>query len=138
MAAYSFHHKGAGMGHAWYSVHGAEGSGEIEYVTPQHMTPYMRSIHNGTPAEFARDIESSLYVLRWSADPCRGITRDMLAAFNAWRMAEHAVFVAKIMAQPERYGITSPDDSLLAPPVTLRAGRYVVGEGWQIIEAVES
>jgi hypothetical protein len=136
MNAYRFHHKGSGMGHAWFTVHGPEGSGEVEYVTPQHFTPYMRGIYNGTPEEFERDVAASLHVLRWSADPCRGVSRGLMAAFNAWRMAEHAEFVARILAHPERYGITSADDPLLAPPVALRAGKYVLNHGWQIAEEV--
>ena len=121
------------MGHIWFTAYSPEGNGEVEYVTESHLSDYHRKTYNGTPAEFTRDVEAALHVLRWASDPCRALSAEFLAAFNAWRMAEHAGFKAEILGQPDRYGITDESDPLLAPPVALKRGEYVLGHGWRIL-----
>lgn len=129
--AYRFNWQGSGMGHVWFRAYTPEGNGELEYVSPQHLQPYHRKHYNGTAAEFARDVEAALHVLHWQ-DSRKPVSPELIQAFNAWRMAEHAEHCAKILAAPERYGVTDSADPLLAPPVVLRGGRYQSGHGWVI------
>lgn len=90
---------------------------------------YELSIANGD--DVRRDMRASLGLLVHGVEP---ISAETVAAFNTWRAAEHAAFMAKLDAQPERYGVILADDNLRKPPLVARAARYVTGHGWQPVE----
>src|SRR5215468_8113638 len=57
-------------------------------------------LYNGTADEYRRDIVASVGVLHFHNDSSRPMPAELVDAFNAWRMAEHAALVAKLRADP--------------------------------------
>lgn len=91
----------------------------------QSVSEYELSIANGD--EVRRDMRGGIGLLVRGVEPIPAAT---VAAFNAWRLAEHTRQIAQIDAQPDRYGVLAPDDSLRRPPMVARAAEYVTGRGW--------
>lgn len=82
------------------------------------------------------DIVPSVGILRRSAESWLPLKPEVVAAFNAWRLAEHAEFIAKLRAHPERYGTIADYDPIIAAPSLARGGgHYVIGTGWIVTEA---
>lgn len=86
-----------------------------------------------TIEEWIRDIADSVGILRrYFAD--KPIPQETIDAFNAWRTAERAQHIREMKARPDRYGPIDENDARMFPPIRpVRAGVYVVGEGWQVV-----
>lgn len=91
---------------------------------------YERSICNGP--DVVRDCLASVgMVYRVNGhgpDYSRAMPAATVAAFNAWRAARHAEALAKMRADPYRYGEIS--DSDYPAPIEALRGDYVTGKGW--------
>ena len=113
------------MGFVEYVVTGDGPEYKIELR--REAAAYERSIFNGTEDEWQREVVGSIGLLRrryWPFDPIRP---EVVAAFNAWRRAEHTRIHAEIRAR----GGAVPDDSPLATaPRDVRGAAYVNGTGW--------
>lgn len=93
---------------------------------------YERAAFNGTDAEWQRDVEGAIGLIRRVPDCDRPISPHVVDAFNAWRSAEHETFVERLRSRPERYGNIAPNDPLLVPPPVVRGAHYEVGKGWVV------
>lgn len=124
------------MGTVGFNVTDATGTYEAELRT--QLSDYESSICNGDLVR--QECRSAIGILRrancqkvgtlWSY----AMPTDTVAAFNAWRAAEHAERIAEIKRQPERYGVLADDDPILQPPMVARAGDYVFGQNiWRAI-----
>jgi hypothetical protein len=89
---------------------------------------YERSNFNGGEAEWQRQVVAAIGLL-YRADG-RPVLQRVVHAFNAWRAAEDAKTVKEILAKPECYGVLSPEDPRLAPPIAARGAQYEFGKGW--------
>jgi hypothetical protein len=83
-----------------------------------------------------RDMHADLGLLRRCGcgdNPARlfEVSAATVDAFNAWRLAEHHAHMARLDAEPDRYGFIPADDPLRAPPLVAWRGFYVIGQGWQ-------
>lgn len=116
----------------WFEIHDASGRYEAELI--RKPTPYADSQYNGNAAEYARDVEASAGILRRSVCDAAGeIAAETIAAFNAWRAAEHAAQIAHMRAHPERYGTDFESDPWFQAPAPVMAGRWTRGAGWSRI-----
>lgn len=62
------------------------------------------------------------------------ISAATVAAFNAWKSAEHAAFLEHIGgANAEKYSCIGPSDPLRAAPAPAVGGEYISGHGWRAI-----
>lgn len=103
---------------------------------------YELSIANGDGVR--SDWKSSVGILRrvgcikrpdgsWSFE----VPPDVVDAFNEWRLEQHLAQMAKLDAQPERYGFIGPDDELRRRPMLARGGDYRFGEHmWDVTHAL--
>lgn len=91
---------------------------------------YLRSIYNGTPEEFERDVVGEVGLIHRHADVEVPIPGGTVEAFNRWRFDSHQLSLDQMDAQPERFGVISADDPLRKPPVTVIGGHYALGRGW--------
>lgn len=129
---YAFRWKCSAFGTVWYL---ASGDGEpYEIEVRRFASDHERRIFNGDEVEWRRDVLGAIDLLRRSSWPDRPLPAELVAAFNAWLLAEHERHVRLIKAHPDRYGDVSDDDPLLAPPRPVRGARYVVGSGWAVEE----
>ena len=97
--------------------------------------PYEPGNWNYTREDYEQDIVASVGVLHASRPDCDCVIRpETVAAFNAWRLAEHARVVAFMDAQPDRY-LFPPDDIMRQPPTVARGGFW--RDGWRLIETTE-
>ena len=127
--AYQFEREGGGMGRVWYRARLPDGRYErFEYVTPQHLGSYFRGISNYNDADWQSEIVDMLHVLK---SCCQNaiITQEWVNAFNEWRQTEHVKFVAKLRADPERYGFIADNDPILAPPPVYGGANWNRQEG---------
>lgn len=112
------------MGFAEYEVAGDGAAYRVE--VRRSASEYERSIFSGTEAEWQRDVIPSIGLLRRMYEPMKPIPGAVVAAFNAWRTAEHARTLSEIR---DRHG-TIPDLVSSDPPPPVCGGAYVVGSGW--------
>lgn len=104
---------------------------------------YELSIANGETVR--RDMKAAIGILhrchftdsefRASCDSGTGgpfyvVPAETVAAFNAWRAAEHAEHIAKLEAEPHSYGVIAADDPIRKPPMVAVGGHYMIGTGW--------
>lgn len=114
-----------------WQVYGDGQSYEVETTRegPAWLVDSCREVWNGSAADFDREVIGATNTLHKYAS-WEPISDDVVAAFNAWRAAEHARQIAELDANPARYGVIAADDPIrLAPPV-LTGARYVGGIGW--------
>jgi len=92
------------------------------------------AVYNGTREEWQRDCVAAVNVLRrYCAD--RPLAPHVVVAFNEWRQEERARYVAKMKADPRRYGEINENDPFLFPTIfPVKTGHYVIGHGWIIAE----
>jgi hypothetical protein len=115
-------------GLVWYSVTDHTGTYEVELR--RGVLDYERRDYNGTAEEFARDVVASVGLLRRAYRSDLPIPAETVAAFNAWRAAEHAAQITQLDRSPERYGVIAPTDPIRTPPMVAVGARYEVGTGW--------
>jgi hypothetical protein len=72
-------------------------------------TEYERRIFNGDEAEWTRDVLALVGTIH-PRTYGETLTAEDVAAFNAWRAHKNFQACAEMMAQPDRYGVTSPTD----------------------------
>lgn len=119
------------MGTVYYRVTTATES--FEASIRHSVSDYELSIANGD--DVRRAMLTGIGMLVHRAEP---LPADIVAAFNAWRAAEHLAQMAKLDAAPERYGIIAPDDELRRPPMIARAASYDRATGWTPVCELES
>lgn len=119
------------MGEVEYEV--IDATGRYLIATQHAPSDYHLSICNGETAR--RDTLAKVGLLVRSHNCDRSIPAETVAAFNAWRAAEHVAHMAQLASQPERYGFISADDSLRQAPAVLRGAHYVIGPGWTLDSA---
>ncbi|WP_192242758.1 hypothetical protein [Mesorhizobium silamurunense] len=125
-ARYHFRRVCSYMGTIEYEIRDDAGTYRAELRT--RLCDYERSILNYRPDEIAPEIESTIGMLRRCVCDNRGeVDAATLAAFNAWRAAEHDSWLSRMRAEPERYGT---DFSDFPPPVPAFAGFWEKGKGW--------
>ena len=117
------------MGCVTYRVHDETGIYEIE--VRREVSDDERSIYNGTVEEIARDLIGAIGLMRRSYNSSLPIPPATVAAFNAWRTAEHARLIADIERRWAKYGELLPaDDPVRVPPPPVRGAHYEIGRGW--------
>lgn len=117
------------MGCVTYRVHDETGIYEIE--VRRDVSDYERGIYNGTPEEIERDLVGAIGLMRRSSNSSLPIPPATVAAFNAWRAAEHARLIADIERRWAKYGDVLPaDDPVRVPPPPVRGAHYEIGRGW--------
>lgn len=130
--ALSFRFVSAYLGEVQYEV---IGDGAPYRVTVRRRAEsYERSIFNGGEAEWQRDVVAAIGTLHRHIS-CDEISPDVVAAFNHWLQAEHAMSIAHMKAHPARYGALSDDDPIVQPPAAVTGAHYVVGTGWVLHHA---
>lgn len=107
-------------------------TGRYEIETQASVSDYLLSICNGDICR--RDTLAMVGKIVRAHDVLQPIPAATVAAFNAWRLAEHTAQMAKLDAAPERYGVIPANDPLRQPPAVLLGARYVIGPGWTIDE----
>lgn len=113
------------QGCVWFKV--LDDTGDYEIEMRRAAEDYERKCYNGDDADWQRNVVAMIGVLRRSHSLDKEVPAATFAAFNAWRMKEHADYVAKIAAAPERYGVDyKPEPPMLAHA----AARYE--NGWII------
>lgn len=119
------------QGTTWFEVSDETGTYELELRRAAE--PYELAGANGDDCR--RDMLASIGLLRTSRCGDRArlfeVSRATLDAFNAWRLAEHREHMARLDAQPDRYGFIAANDPLRQPPLVAWRGFYVIGPGWQ-------
>lgn len=123
----NFRWKCSYMGTVWYQV--TDATGTYEAALRHSIGNYELSICNGDTVR--RDAKAAIGLLVRDCNSAVAVPPETVAAFNAWRAAEHAAHMAKLDSQPERYGVIAPNDELRQPPMVARAAIYVCGPGWQ-------
>src|SRR6185437_3233960 len=109
-----------------YQVHG---DGEPYRISERRRADsYERSNFSGSEAEWQRQVVGAIGLV-YRVDK-RTISQEVVDAFNAWRALEHARTVKEILSKPECYGVLSPEDPRLAPPIATRGAQYEFGKGW--------
>lgn len=126
----TFRWKCSYRGTVWYEVIDQTGRYEVELLRDPAFED--RAHFNGTEAEWQRDVIGKHNVLVRDYMATSPLPDPTLHAFNAWRRAEHAVHLAQLLAEPDRYGQIADTDPVRTPPPPVSAGYYVVGEGWKI------
>jgi hypothetical protein len=91
---------------------------------------YERSVFNGDDARWDRDVVGAIDLLRRTGNPCQALSDPVVEAFNDWQAARHSANLARIEANPARYGEVPPDDALRIPPRPVRGAMYRIGTGW--------
>ena len=116
------------QGTVWYEVRDSSGMYGLELR--RRADDYERKRYNGDDADWQRNVVDMIGVLRREYDSQREVPAATLHAFNAWIIGEHGAHMAKLRADPQRYGT---DFSAIVPPTLARAAaRYQVGTGWII------
>lgn len=116
------------MGTVEYEV--ADDTGTYRAEIRHSYSDYELSIANGDDVRM--HIKESVGILRRHScaspsDHSFEMPTATVAAFNAWRLARHLAFVAKLEAAPERYGVIAEDDPLRKPPMIAKRGRFERG-----------
>jgi hypothetical protein len=122
------------MGTVWYQV--TDATGTYKAALRHSVGEYELSIANGDIVR--RDMKAGIGLLVRDCNGATAVPAETVAAFNAWRMAEHTEQMARLDSQPERYGVIAPDDEMRRPPMTARAAVYVIGPGWTPVCETES
>lgn len=129
------------MGGVVYGVHDETGSYEVE-IALRSPDSYHLSVCNGE--DVRSEVKSRTGILRrhscirradgsWTFE----VRPEVVDAFNDWRMAEHFRWLAKLEAEPERYGVIGPDDPFRQLPILARGGDYRFGEYvWEVTHAI--
>lgn len=132
--SFRFAFKCSYMGSVWFTVTDATGTYEAEY---RHtLGSYERSILNPNAAgsderPYADQVESEIGILRRSVcDNAGEISAETIAAFNHWRMSEHA----RVMAYFAERDMLDESDKV--PPPIVTAGRWTRGHGWTPVAPV--
>lgn len=118
-----------------YEVTDATGTYEAELR--REVSDYELAHANGD--DVRQEMRSAVGILRRSHSIAVSMTErtsevpaETVAAFNAWRLAEHEKLLASLRSQPHRYGTIPDDDPLAQPPEPAARGRYVNGENrWE-------
>jgi hypothetical protein len=118
------------MGAVYYDVMDETGRYEIE--VRRSVCDYQRSIYNGGPAEFERDVVGAINLARRSTFCDKAIPESTLHAINRILQAEHVASIRQIEADPFRYGVLEADDKLRRAPPILSAAVYKPTGGWLI------
>jgi hypothetical protein len=101
-AQYQFKRECSFMGEIDFVVFG---DGTPYGLTLRHMLgDYERSILNGGEEYAVRMVEPLIGRVRNRHDPLKPVPAAVLAAFNAWRLAEWEGFMTVLKAHPEKYG----------------------------------
>ncbi|UGY23788.1 hypothetical protein HU675_0038555 [Bradyrhizobium septentrionale] len=138
----TFRFKCAYMGCVEYEVCDESGHYLVE-IRERSPDAYALSIANGDGVR--SEWKSSVGILRRASGWSKGengrysfeVAPDTVDAFNEWRMEEHLAAIAKIEAQPERYGVLTADDPIRRPPPLARGGDYRFGEYvWDVTHAL--
>lgn len=117
------------MGCVTYRVHDETGIYEVE--VRREVSDYERSISNGTAEEIERDLVGAIGLMRRSYNSGLPIPPATVAAFNAWRTAEHACLIADIERRWAQCGeVLLADDPVRVPPPPVRGAHYEIGRGW--------
>ncbi|TJW14416.1 MAG: hypothetical protein E5W82_10595 [Mesorhizobium sp.] len=120
------------MGCVWFEVRDQTGSYKAELRVA--LGDYERSILNYDPDGIRKHVENAIGLLtRCVADNAGEIPAATVAAFNAWRLAEHERHMAHLRANPERYG-TEFSEPWFQPPLPVSAGRWTRESGWSRVE----
>jgi hypothetical protein len=119
----SGHYRGVGQ----YKCYDDRGAYELE--VRESYDPYEGGNWNYTPAEFERDVVGSVGFLHTRSGA--RICQETVDAFNAWRLAEHQKQMAKLDADPKRYGIIAAEDPWRTPPAIVQGGYW--RDGWHAI-----
>ena len=129
MSEYRFAWVGSGMGWVSWHVFGDGERYEVETWAPSPLSvDYFRG--NVAADVWKREFEGCRGKLKRAHYSTRPIAQGVVDAFNAWRLAQHREWIAKILGDPERYGKIAADDPILVKPAKLEGARYVVGHGW--------
>jgi len=97
-----------------------------------------RRNYNGSDIEFRRDIVQAVGLLRWSSDPTRPVTRDVVQAFNEWARLKHEQHVEQLREIARRYAdVTTEEEQLryVVAPLPVDGGVYSMAYGWRRIDA---
>lgn len=130
--SYFFRWKTSYMGCVWYEI--VDETGRYEAELRNKLGDYERSILNYDPAGIAKHVESAIGLLtRCVCDNAGEISAATIAAFNAWRLAEHEKQMAHMRANPQRYGTDFPEPWFQAP-LPVAAGRWTKETGWTRVE----
>jgi len=117
------------MGCVTYRVRDETGIYEIE--VRREVSGYERSIYNGTAEEIERDLVGAIGLMRRSYHSSLPIPPATVAAFNAWRTAEHTRLIADIEQRWAKHGeVLLADDPVRVTPPPLRGAHYEIGRGW--------
>jgi hypothetical protein len=110
------------MGCVWFEASDDTGTYEIELR--RELSAYERAQLNGGPdGAYAAEVERLIGWLQKTHG--RGpVPAETVAAFNAWRMAEHHRFMRRLEADPDRYGPLDPADPLLQPPTLAKGAAH--------------
>ena len=123
---YSFRWLSSYMGGVEYEV---RSGGECFRLEVRRSTDdYERRIINGGDAEWQNQI-AQIGMLRGC---CRIVPQDLVDGFNAWQIARHDAFMAKMDGDPDRYGVIPADDPLRRAPRPVYGGHYVANVGWLV------
>lgn len=127
------------QGCTWFRVHDSTGTYEAELR--RSCPDYELAVANGDSVR--REMVSAVGILRRSHSvasggaPGRGyrcfeVPAETVAAFNAWRAAEHAAQLARLRAAPGRYGVIADSDPLAIAPAPAVQGRFNLESGlWE-------
>lgn len=113
------------QGLTWFQVTDETGTYEAELRRTCHDYELERA--NGDAVR--EEMKAAVGILRRShckpGDHSFAIPPATVAAFNEWRAAEHAAWLASMRAQPDRYGEIS--DSEFPAPMIANPGRFEGG-----------
>lgn len=124
----TFENVSAYMGTFDYTVYGDGQPYRVE--VRRTAGDYERSVFNGDDGRWNRDVLGSIDLLRRANNSGQALSAAVVAAFNEWQSTRHAANLARIEADPARYGELAPDDALRIPPRPVRGAVYQVGTGW--------
>jgi len=117
------------MGHTGTRV---SGTGEPFEVAVRHtVSDYERRHMSGGEDAFVQAV-AEIGMLRREHNIDREMPAELVAAFNAFRAAEHARSIVQIEADPRKYGVLDADDPIRVPPITAWGARYVRDVGWHV------
>jgi len=124
----TFKRRSAYLGSVWFDVTDSTGSYTAELR--QRLDSYEWSILNGDA--YRQQCLQEIGILHREhcaslADTSFAIPAETVAAFNAWRLAEHNRHIATLDSAPDRYGFIGPADPIRKPPMVARRGRLVYG-----------
>lgn len=130
METQMFEYRGGYMGSLWFDSPGRAKLGDLELRVM--LDDEERSILSACSADDVRDATAAIGLLRWRSSPAQAIPKDLLDAFNAWRLERHDRMIAEMERYPERYGLTWNDPLRDPPALAWGAGRHVRGSGWTV------